>query len=410
MADEVVDRHISAGTKPAAWGDLDGHVNYPESDVESSIDNPKEDPDYKDSGVVDSESEDDDDDSGNDVSGDSDSGGGKSKSKKSGVKASGNKRSKDKKSKNKKSGDHSHSGSKRPRESEDDSDSDDGPIIPTQKSKRSRASVIAHTSPKSHPKSTSGSGSKSQASSGKSRSLVSKPYKSLSVRELQVVETPDRDASSWLYYGIRVQRVSSTKTSTSQTLGFPDYEIHKHSCSIRKKRWDSERYCAVIRKKRAPWEVMFNNRFSEFYFHKRDDLDPMVLADVEEIVRSMNKHAQAFWERTHWVTMDVEADDKSAELHKCRAMRRAALVRQHNALIRKALANRNFPKSVTELGGPKCLSLETQLGDLDAIEPARVQWATVSVDEEWLQYVPDDIKKDILTPAERSENPVSLSY
>ncbi|POM76925.1 Hypothetical protein PHPALM_5785 [Phytophthora palmivora] len=131
--------------------------------------------------------------------------------------------------------------------------------------------------------------------------------------------------------------------------------------------------------------------------------------------------------------MDVEADDKSAELHKCPAMRRAALIRQHNALIRKALANRDFPKSllsepgiwtvpdkacpwiwqdprVTELGGPKCLSLETQLGDLDAVEPARMQWTTVSVDEEWLQYVPDDIKKDILTPAERSENPISLSY
>ncbi|POM74898.1 Hypothetical protein PHPALM_8067, partial [Phytophthora palmivora] len=127
MADEVVDRHLSAGTKPAAWGDLDGHVNYPESDVESSIDNPKEDPDYKDTGVVDSESEGVDDDSGNDVSGDSDSGGDKSKSKKSGAKTSGNKKSKDKKSKNKKSDDHSHSGSKRPRDSEDDSDSDDGP-------------------------------------------------------------------------------------------------------------------------------------------------------------------------------------------------------------------------------------------------------------------------------------------
>ncbi|POM65085.1 Hypothetical protein PHPALM_19268, partial [Phytophthora palmivora] len=309
MADEVVDRHISAG-------DRDGHVNYPESDVESSVDSPKEDPDYKDNGVVDSESEDEDDDSGNDAS----------KGKKSGIDKSGVKKSGNKKSKNKKSDDHSRSGSKRPRESEDDSDSDDGPIIPTQRSKRSRASVVAHTSPKSRPKSTSGSESKSKDSSGNSRSLVSKPYKSLSVRELQVVETPDCDAFSWLYYGIRVQRVSSTKTTTGQTLGFPDYEVHKHSCSVLKRRWDSEHYCAVIRKKRAPWEVMFNNRFSEFYFHKRDELEPMVLADVEEIVRSMKKHAQAFWERTHWVTMGVEADDKSAELHKFRAIRRAALI------------------------------------------------------------------------------------
>ncbi|POM68397.1 Hypothetical protein PHPALM_15448 [Phytophthora palmivora] len=48
MADEMVDRHILVGTEHAAWGDLDGHVNYPDSDVESTVDNPKEDPDYKD--------------------------------------------------------------------------------------------------------------------------------------------------------------------------------------------------------------------------------------------------------------------------------------------------------------------------------------------------------------------------
>ncbi|KAK1947616.1 hypothetical protein P3T76_001626 [Phytophthora citrophthora] len=422
MADEVVDRHISSGTEPAAWGDLDGHVNYTESDVESTVDDPKVDPDYKDPGAVDSESEDDDEDEDEDSddgkAGDSDSGSDKSKSKRSG---------------SKKSDDHSRSGSKRPRGSDDDSDPDDGPIIPTKKSKRSRASVIAHTTPKSRPRSSSGSGSKSKGSSGKSRSLVSKPYKSLTVKELQVVETPDCDAFSWLYYGIRVQRVSSTKTTTGQTLGFPDYEVHKHSCAILKKRWDSERYCAVIRKKPAPWQVMFDNRFSEFYFHKRDELGPMVLADVEEIIRSMKKHAQAFWERTHWVTMDTEADDKSAELHKYRAMRRAAMIRQHNALIRKVLGHKDFPESllsepgiwavpdkacpwiwqdprVAELGGPKCLSLETQLGDLDAIEPARMQWTTVNVDEEWLQYVSDDIKRDHLTPTERSENPISLRY
>ncbi|POM68814.1 LOW QUALITY PROTEIN: Hypothetical protein PHPALM_14974 [Phytophthora palmivora] len=431
MADEMADRHILAGTEPAAWGDLYGHVNYPDSDVESTVDNPKENPDYKDPDVINSESEDEYDDSGNDASGDSDSGGDKSKSKRSGNDKSGVKKSGGKKSET--NDDHSRSGSKRPRESDDDSDSDDGTTVPTQKSKRSRASVIAHTSPKSRPKSTSGSGSKSKGSSGKSRSLVSKPYKSLSVKEPQVVETPDYDAFSWLYYGIRVQRVSSTKTTTGQTLGFLDYEVHKHSCAILMERWNSERYCAVIRKKRTHWEGMFDNRFSEFYFHKRDELGPMVMADVEDIVYSMKKHAQAFWERTHWVTVDVEADEKSAELHKYRAMSRAALIRQHNALIRRVLAHRDFPEPllsepgiwtvpdkacpwiwqdprVAELGGPKCLSLETQLGDLDAVEPARMQWDTVNVDEGWLQYVPADIKKDILTPTERPENPVSLRY
>ncbi|POM76915.1 LOW QUALITY PROTEIN: Hypothetical protein PHPALM_5796, partial [Phytophthora palmivora] len=191
---------------------------------------------------------------------------------------------------------------------------------------------------------------------------------------------------------------ASTKTSTGQTLGFPDYEVQKHSCSVLKGRWDSERYCAEIRKKRAPWEVMFNNRFSEFYFHKCDELEPMVLADVEEIVRSMKKHAQAFWERTHWVTMDVEADDKSAaaELNLAMAFDTAAAepkeARACSLLSEPGIwtvPDKACPwiwqdPRVTELGGPKCLSLETQLGDLDAVEPARMQWATVSVDEEWL--------------------------
>ncbi|KAK1941450.1 hypothetical protein P3T76_007316 [Phytophthora citrophthora] len=200
MTDEVVDRHITSGTEPAAWGDLNEHVNYLESDVESTVNNPKKDPDYKDSGD------------------------GKAKSKKSGTK---------------KSDDHPRSGSKRSRESDDDSDSDDGPIVPTKMSKRSRTSVIAYTSPRPRPKSTSGSGSKSKSSSGKShaKSLAFKPYQSLSVKELQLVETPDCDAFYWLYYGIRVQRVSSTKTTTGQTLGFPDYEVHKHSCATLVKRW-----------------------------------------------------------------------------------------------------------------------------------------------------------------------------
>ncbi|POM76258.1 Hypothetical protein PHPALM_6525 [Phytophthora palmivora] len=380
----IFSRHLDSNPWTKYVQEVYYHMVDEVSDVESTVDYPKEGPDYKDPGVVDSESEDDDEGSGSDASGDSDSGGDKSKSKRSGNDKSGVKKSGSKKSENKKSDDHSRSGSMRPRESDDDSDSDDGSLVPTQKSKRSRASVIAHTSPKSHPKSASGSGSKSKGSSGKSRSLVSKPYKSLSVKVLQVVETPT-------------------------TLGFLDYEVHKHSCAILKERWDSERYCAVIRKNRAPWEVMFDNRFSEFYFQKCNKLGPMVLADVEDIVRSMKKHTQAFWERTHWVTMD------------------------HNALIRKVLAHRNFPESllsepgiwtvpdkacpwiwqdprVAELGGPKCLTLKTQLGDLDVVEPARMQWATVNVDEGWLPYVPDDIKQDIPTPTERSENPVFLRY
>ncbi|KAL3663789.1 hypothetical protein V7S43_011203 [Phytophthora oleae] len=131
--------------------------------------------------------------------------------------------------------------------------------------------------------------------------------------------------------------------------------------------------------------------------------------------------------------MDPKADEKSTELYKYRGMRRSALIWPYNALIRKVTGHKDFPESllhepgiwtmsdkccpwiwqdprVAELGGPKCLSLQHQLDDIDAAELARMQWASVNVDEELLQLVPNDIKKPALTPAERSENPSSVHY
>ncbi|KAL3656206.1 hypothetical protein V7S43_018958 [Phytophthora oleae] len=46
MADEELDRLLKSGGEPAASESLDSHVPYPESDVESTVDNPKADPDY----------------------------------------------------------------------------------------------------------------------------------------------------------------------------------------------------------------------------------------------------------------------------------------------------------------------------------------------------------------------------
>ncbi|KAL3663790.1 hypothetical protein V7S43_011204 [Phytophthora oleae] len=192
MADEKLDCLVKSGEQPAARESLDSHVPYPESDVESTVDNTKKNPDYKDSAAAHSETED-------------------------------------------------EESSKRSRDDvPDDPDSDDGPIVPTKKPKKSGGSVVTKSSSKSSSKSrtsprskSSGSKSSSEKSRRQSR-LVSKPYMSLSVKELQVVETPDCDTTSWMCFRIRLQRVSATKTTTGQTLGFPEYEVHKHSSPILK--------------------------------------------------------------------------------------------------------------------------------------------------------------------------------
>ncbi|POM74660.1 Hypothetical protein PHPALM_8348 [Phytophthora palmivora] len=63
-----------------------------------------------------------------------------------------------------------------------------------------------------------------------------------------------------------------------------------------------------------------------------------------------------------------------------------------------------------ELGGPTCESLDLQLATLDMREPARVQWSTVIDDEEWLQYVPNYVKRHVKPVAIRKLNPLSLTH
>ncbi|KAK1940649.1 hypothetical protein P3T76_008100 [Phytophthora citrophthora] len=113
------------------------------------------------------------------------------------------------------------------------------------------------------------------------------------------IEVPDTHCSSWMYYGICVQPTSDTKTSIRQAPGFPDFEPHKHNIARLKKRWSSKKYQTLLDEVPAPWETMYLNRRTELYFHRREDLSPMVQADIEELASLMNKYAQALWEHTH---------------------------------------------------------------------------------------------------------------
>ncbi|KAK1940759.1 hypothetical protein P3T76_007465 [Phytophthora citrophthora] len=91
---------------------------------------------------------------------------------------------------------------------------------------------------------------------------------------------------------------------------------------------------------------MYLNRRTELYFHRREDLCPMVLADIEELASLMNKHAQALWERTHWVTMDPDPDLRSGEQYKECDLRRVSLLRQYRAAVTKRLGHKDFPETL----------------------------------------------------------------
>ncbi|KAK1928480.1 hypothetical protein P3T76_016045 [Phytophthora citrophthora] len=311
----------------------------------------------------------------------------------------------------KESDDHSHAGAKRPRDYESSDTDDSGPIILTKKSKwggvheatklKSSSQRSGDTS-KSSPKNKKSKDRKPRNSSSGKRpsgklwksSRMSKPYDSLTAKELLTIEVLDTHCSSWMSYGICVQPTSNTKTSIGQTPGFPDFDPHKHNIARLKKRWSSKNYQALLDEMSAPWETMYLSRRTELYFHRREDVCPMVLADIEELASLMNKHTQALWERMHWVTMDPDADLKSGEQYKERGLRRLSLC--YRAAVTKVLGHKDFPETLMfelgnwkipdkycpwiwqdprarELGGPKFLSLHQQLEAIDSAEPASTQ-------------------------------------
>ncbi|POM77076.1 Hypothetical protein PHPALM_5597 [Phytophthora palmivora] len=164
---------------------------------------------------------------------------------------------------------------------------------------------------------------------------------------------------------------------------------------------------------------MLQGRIRVFYFHERDMLYAKALKLVEDIVDAMHKHTQA--------------KRSDSVLDSYRKSRRNALRRAFKTLLDRSHDTPGFLPSLwnepglwqfpdkccywiwedpraEELGGPTCESLDLQLATLDMREPARVQWSTVIDDEEWLQYVPSNVKRHVKPVAIRKLNPLSLAH
>ncbi|POM57601.1 Hypothetical protein PHPALM_37863 [Phytophthora palmivora] len=260
--------------------------------------------------------------------------------------------------------------------------------------------------------------------------LARKSYAELTVDDLQTAEDPENGETSWRIYGVLVQYPSSTKSASCQTPGFPEYEIHKYSYDVVHDRWNRGAYQEILDSE--PWVTMLQGRIRVFYFHERDMLYAKALKLVEDIVDVMYKHAQAIWERGHWVPIPTE-ERADIVLESQRKSRRNALCRAFKTLLDRSHDTPGFLPSLwnepglwqfpdkccywiwedpraEELGGPTCESLDLQLATLDMRKPARVQWSTAIDDEEWLQYVPSNVKRHIKPVAIRKLNPLSLTH
>eukprot|EP00644_Phytophthora_capsici_P011488 jgi/Phyca11/18521/fgenesh1_pg.PHYCAscaffold_37_\ len=186
MADERLDRLLNLDQLAPSWEPLDAHVPYPDEDVESTADDTTAGPDFKAPPSDGSPSE------GEDDGDDSDSGS--------------------------ESDGHTH---RRPKRSRSQSSSDtDAPAPPPKKSKAYKRASSGYQRQQTTRRQVTKN--PSSGSSSRRRSLSHKAYDSLTVDELQVVEVPDDSVLSWLYFGVRVQRVSVSKSYLGQTAGFPD--------------------------------------------------------------------------------------------------------------------------------------------------------------------------------------------
>ncbi|EGZ25940.1 hypothetical protein PHYSODRAFT_326895 [Phytophthora sojae] len=415
MADERLDRCLRRGDVPPPWGNLDDHMVYPDEDADSTVDDIENDPDYQppaqepEESASSSSSEEeeeevtletleDDDDAGDDDNAEADNGVEEPLEVKPPA--------------------------KRPR-----SESTKKPQGSNSKStKKRRAGNKTDTTATQGSSGTQGS--KATSRSKHPSALARKSYSELTSSELMTAEDPEDNETSWRIYEVLVQYPRSTKSASCQTPGFPEYEIHKYSYDVVHERWDREAYQEVLDSE--PWETMLQGRFRVFYFHERELLSAKALKLMEDVVDAMHKHAQAIWERGHWVPIPTE-EQADATMESQRKSRRNALRRAYKTLVERSRNTPGFIPSLwhepslwkfpdkccywvwedpraKKLGGAKCKDLDVQLATLDIREPARVQWNTTTDDDEWLQNVPNDIKRHIKPLAIRKLNPLSLKH
>ncbi|POM81150.1 LOW QUALITY PROTEIN: Hypothetical protein PHPALM_919 [Phytophthora palmivora] len=297
MADESLDRRPRRGDVPAPWGNLDDHVVYPDEDADSTVDDIENDPEYQppaqepEDSASGSLSEEEDEEIAPEILDEDDDGVETKETPESKPRA------------------------KRPRSGSNEGYQGSNPKPKKQRRKSPKKNTLllkVVTRPK-HPS-----------------VLARKSYAELTVDDLLTAEDPENGETSWRIYGVLVQYPSSAKSASCQTLGFPEYEIHKYSYDVAHDSWNRRAHQEVLDCK--PWITMLQGRIRVFYFHERDMLYVKALKLVEDIVDAMHKHAQAIWERGHWVPIPTE-EKADIVLESQRKSRRNALCRAFKTVL-----------------------------------------------------------------------------
>ncbi|OWZ04936.1 LOW QUALITY PROTEIN: hypothetical protein PHMEG_00023071 [Phytophthora megakarya] len=293
--------------------------------------------------------------------------------------------------------------------------------------------------------------------------LTTRDFQSLSEDELLIIEDCDRDVTStFRVFGIKMKFFDKV-----QTLGFPDYEPHKHETKYLKNRWSMEawdEFLGVVRVKKSgtkernvvglhrsatPLKEVhtarsqipargshesstlcspgFKYRSKEFYFHRVRDLSKGVMRGLREYLKSMEEHVEGWWYILHWFTMSME-DGRAKELHLWRHQCRETLVRNFLLLVQRLEKIDKFPKTLGYEPGlwilPNTIcywifkdpsvnfqtvsgvaDLRAELLELDEREPARTLWADAASETARLEHVPEAfVSKRLLPKIERAKN------
>ncbi|OWY93913.1 hypothetical protein PHMEG_00036512 [Phytophthora megakarya] len=172
--------------------------------------------------------------------------------------------------------------------------------------------------------------------------LATRDFQSLSKDELLIIEVCDRDVTSTF----RVFGIKMKFSGKIQTLGFPDYEPHKHETKYLKDRWSMEAaWESRVLDFVLPWVQMFEDHSKAFYFYRVRDLGKGVMCGLREYLEPMEEHAGGLWYILHWFTLSME-DDRAKELHLWRRKCRETLVRNFLLLVQRLEKIDKFPQTL----------------------------------------------------------------
>ncbi|OWZ14543.1 hypothetical protein PHMEG_00011970, partial [Phytophthora megakarya] len=223
----------------------------------------------------------------------------------------------------------------------------------------------------------------------------------LTVAASYIVEVPGPGVSSWRHYGILTTFAPSSAHAVRQTAFFFDSAPNKQRFIL----GDVPALLAT-----ELWTHMFVTRVQCLVKHSHNGLTPRARMALDKCIRFMEEKAAGFWYGDHWFAIDSStaggADMQRGCKHQSDALTRTVEASSASASPRMCYWILMDPRSFRDHGSP--YSLAEQLGNLDRRGPARLQWATTTLDEELVDHIPKSVPVSLLPQFARQDNPLMI--